>query len=347
MRTPGLALWLCVTVATVAVGCRDKDTDVREGRADKPGRQDTERASQPARAFVDVHIPPLSDDEKRILLGKGTERPFTGKYWNNFENGVYACRQCGALLYTSDSKFHSDCGWPSFDDAIPGAIIRRPDADGLRTEIVCASCGGHLGHVFEGEKLTEKDTRHCVNSASLTFIPASQRPIGRAIFAGGCFWGVEHQFKSTPGVLAVRSGYTGGHTPKPTYEQVCTGGTGHAEAVEVLFDPARVSYEQLARLFFEIHDPTQHNRQGPDVGTQYRSAVFYVDGQQKRIAENLISLLVAKGYDVVTEIVPASIFWPAEEMHQDYLAKHPGRPTCNIRVPRFGSGGGGATTSAW
>jgi peptide methionine sulfoxide reductase msrA/msrB len=186
-----------------------------------------------------------------------------------------------------------------------------------------------------------------INSASLMFIPASQRPIGRAVFAGGCFWGVEHQFEGVPGVLAARSGYTGGGTRKPTYEQVCTGATGHAEAVEVLFDPARVSYEQLARLFFEIHDPTQRNRQGPDVGTQYRSAVFYVDDQQKRIAEGLVSLLRDKGYDVMTEILPASTFWPAEEMHQDYLAKHPNRPTCHIRVPRFGSGSGGPTTAAW
>ncbi len=282
-------------------------------------------------------MPPLNDQEKRIILGKGTERPFTGRYWDSFEKGVYVCRQCGAVLYASDSKFPSDCGWPSFDQEIPGAVKRQPDPDGVRTEILCAACGGHLGHVFLGENLTPKDTRHCVNSASLVFVLQSQRPTERAIFAGGCFWGVEHYFKQAPGVLAVTSGYTGGTVDKPTYEQVCTGKTGHAEAVEVLFDPRKTSYEDLARLFFEIHDPTQRNRQGPDVGTQYRSAVFYLDDEQKRTAEKLIALLRQRGYDVATQVAPASTFWPAEEYHQDYLTKHPDRPDCHIRVPRFGS----------
>jgi len=146
---------------------------------------------------------------------------------------------------------------------------------------------------------------------------------------------VEHYLGQAPGVLSVRSGYTGGHTEKPTYEQVCTGKTGHAEAVEVVFDPKRITYEQLAKLFFEIHDPTQVNRQGPDVGTQYRSAVFYLGEEQKRTAEALIGQLRAKGYKVATEVVPAGTFWPAEEYHQDYLRKHPEQQSCHVRVPRF------------
>jgi peptide methionine sulfoxide reductase msrA/msrB len=280
-------------------------------------------------------MPPLTAEERQIIIEKGTEPPFTGKYWNHFERGVYACRQCGAMLYLSASKFESHCGWPSFDDEIPAAVRRQGDADGRRTEILCASCGGHLGHIFAGEKFTEKNLRHCVNSASIVFIPEATWPLQRAVFAGGCFWGVERYFRQAPGVLAVTAGYTGGDVDKPSYEKVCTGKTGHAEAVEVLFDPGRVSYEQLARLFFEIHDPTQVNRQGPDTGTQYRSAVFYVGQEQKQTADKLIAMLRAKGYNVATQVVAASTFWPAEAYHQDYLRKHPERQVCHTRVPRF------------
>ena len=282
-------------------------------------------------------MPALAPEEERIIIGKGTERPFTGKYWNTFARGVYLCRQCGAPLYLSESKFRSDCGWPSFDDEIPGAVKRQIDADGRRTEILCANCSGHLGHVFLGELGTPKDTRHCVNSTSIVFVDDDKWPLERAIFAGGCFWGVEHLFRDVPGVLAVRSGYTGGHTQRPTYQQVCSGKTGHAEAVEILFDPAKVSYEQLTRRFFEIHDPTQRNRQGPDLGSQYRSAIFYTNDEQKKTAERLIDLLRQRGYDVVTEVSPAKTFWAAEDYHQDYLTKHPGRASCHAAVDRFGT----------
>lgn len=281
-------------------------------------------------------MPPLTDEEKRVILRKGTESPFTGKYDDHFEEGEYLCRQCGATLYRSDSKFRSGCGWPSFDDEIPGAVDRHPDPDGRRTEIVCANCGGHLGHVFKGERLTEKNTRHCVNSISLVFRPAAEKPkTEKAIFAGGCFWGVEHYFDEMDGVISAVSGYTGGHLPNPTYEQVCSGRTGHAEAVLVEFDSAKVSYEELAKLFFEIHDPTQLNRQGPDRGTQYRSAVFYLSDEQKRAAEKLIERLQELGYNVATEVTPAGQFYPAEDYHQDFKKKHPDRPSCHIRMPRF------------
>ena len=161
--------------------------------------------------------------------------------------------------------------------------------------------------------------------------PASEE----AIFAGGCFWGVEHYLQEIKGVASVTSGYTGGHVPNPDYRQICTGRTGHAEAVRVVYDPRSVSYERLARLFFEIHDPTQVNRQGPDVGTQYRSAVFYLNDQQKEIAEKLIEQLRANGYNVATQLQAATTFYPAEDYHQDFLVKHPSRPVCHARVPRF------------
>ena len=325
------AVFVALSLGT-AGGCERRAQSEDTSMADKARSKPTARGGATTRP-----MPPLSDAEKRIILEKGTERPFTGKYWNHFAEGLYVCRHCGAPLYTSNSKFRSECGWPSFDDEIDGAVKRQPDADGHRIEIVCAACDGHLGHVFLGERLTPKNTRHCVNSASLVFVPASQ-PAARteqAIFAGGCFWGVEHHFEQVDGVVDAQSGYIGGTVEQPSYEQVCTGRTGHAEAVRVTFDPARVSYEPLARLFFEIHDPTQLNRQGPDVGTQYRSAVFYADEHQKRVAETLIDELRARGYKVVTQVAPAATFYPAEDYHQDYLDKHPNRPSCHVRVRRF------------
>ncbi|TLU55832.1 MAG: bifunctional methionine sulfoxide reductase B/A protein, partial [Chlorobium sp.] len=244
----------------------------------------------------------LTPEEERVILSKGTERPFSGKYYLNKETGSYLCRRCDAPLFRSADKFESGTGWPSFDDAIAGAVKEIPDADGRRTEIVCANCGAHLGHVFFNEGITTKNVRHCVNSISLNFQPEAKAATvtQKAIFAGGCFWGVEYHFNKLKGVFSAKSGYTGGLVDHPAYKQVCTGKTGHAEAVEIEFDPALVSYETLAKLFFEIHDPTQTNRQGPDIGTQYRSAVFYSDEEQKKVAEKLVGELKAKGYNVVT-----------------------------------------------
>jgi len=275
----------------------------------------------------------LTPEEERVIVHKGTEAPHTGEYNDHFEPGVYTCRRCGAPLYRSGDKFRSSCGWPSFDDEIKGAVKRQTDADGRRTEILCATCGGHLGHVFTGEGLTPKNTRHCVNSISLDFIPESR--LETAIFAGGCFWGVEYYLQSAPGVVFTTVGYTGGRKEAPTYEEVCSHETGHAEAVEVVFDTSRTDFETLARLFFEIHDPTQVGRQGPDVGDQYRSAVFYLDERQKETAERLIEALRRKGIEPATQVVPAGKFWPAEDYHQDYYRKKGGSPYCHVRVERF------------
>lgn len=279
----------------------------------------------------------LTPEEKWVIIDKGTERPFSGKYYLNKEKGVYQCKQCGAELFRSDAKFDSGTGWPSFDDAIPGAVRQEGDPDGRRIEILCATCGGHLGHVFYNEGFTSKNARYCVNSISLSFEPADKpaTKTEKAVFAGGCFWGVEYHLKKVPGVLSTTVGYTGGSTAHPTYEQVCTGRTGHAEAIEVEFDPSLVGYEALARLFFEIHDPTQVNRQGPDIGNQYRSAIFYHDEHQKKIAEGLIHQLRSRGYDVVTSVEKAAGFWPAELYHQDYYEKTGHRPYCHIYQKRF------------
>ena len=241
-------------------------------------------------------------------------------------------------MYRSSDKFDAGCGWPSFDDELPGAVKRTVDADGRRTEITCARCGGHLGHVFTGEGFTPRNTRHCVNSAPLELVPAAKKErTETASSAGGCFWGVEHLLSKEPGVLDVVSGYIGGHTENPTYEEVCSHRTGHAEAVRVTVDPAKVSYEKLARLFFEIHDPTQVGRQGPDIGAQYRSEVFYTTPAQRATAEKLLAALRAKGYDVATRVTAATTFWPAEEYHQDYNDRKGEQTYCHANTKRISS----------
>ena len=279
----------------------------------------------------------LSGQEARVIEKKGTEAPFTGKYNNFSESGTYICKKCGAALYNSSFKFKSDCGWPSFDDEIKGAVNRYPDPDGVRTEIECASCGAHLGHVFTGERLTDKNIRHCVNSVSLDFVPAKLEAgrYGTAIFAGGCFWGVEYFMQKTPGVITVTSGFTGGHVKNPSYREVCTGTTGHAEAVKIIYDPRKTSYETLLKLFMEIHDPTQVGGQGPDLGDQYRSEIFYLNEEQKKTAEKNINILKAKGYKVATLLTKASEFYDAEGYHQDYYFKNGKLPYCHGYTKRF------------
>lgn len=297
----------------------------------------------------------LTPQEEQVIVRRGTEPPFTGKYYQHFEKGVYTCKRCGAELFESSSKFRSDCGWPSFDEQIRGAVKWQRDADGRRIEIICANCGAHLGHVFRGERLTAKNTRYCVNSISMDFTPAEQRTHKaalqaattsdasnpqsathdpqsqeRALFASGCFWGTEYYMQRAPGVISTTVGFAGGHTERPTYKQVCTGRTGHAETVEVIYDPSKTSYEQLAKLFFETHDFTQLNRQGPDIGTQYRSAIFYLNNEQKQIAERLVRQLRDKGYNVKTEITRAGKFWVAEDYHQDYYNTTGKTPYCHV-----------------
>lgn len=282
----------------------------------------------------------LSPEEERVIIHKGTEAPYTGKYYLNTESGTYICKRCNAPLYLSDDKFEAHCGWPSFDAEIKGAVDRVPDADGRRTEIVCTNCKAHLGHVFEGEGYTDKNIRHCVNSISMEFIPKGEQVKSKvetdtAFFASGCFWGTEFYFQKAPGVISVTSGFSGGHVKNPSYKEVTTGRTGHAETVQVIFDPAKTNYEDLVRLFFETHDPGQENGQGPDIGPQYRSAIFYKNEEEKLIAEKMIKILKDKNYKVVTEVTEASDFYRAEDYHQDYYANSGGTPYCHKYEKKF------------
>ncbi len=280
----------------------------------------------------------LTPEERHILLDKGTEKPFCGLLLDTKEKGVYVCRLCGLPLFSSHAKFKSGTGWPSFFQPFDKQHVRlsRDTSHGMvRTEVLCTRCGSHLGHVFE-DGPPPTGLRFCMNSASLRFykdgaeLPPESRPIPTetAYFAGGCFWGIEDRFQQVPGVIDATSGYQGGATSQPSYKEVCSGNTGHAETVRVTFDPKRVTYRQLLEWFFQFHDPTQLNRQGPDRGTQYRSAIFTANDDQARQAKAYIDELSRqsrfRGRKIVTTVAPAGPFYEAEEYHQDYHLKHGG-----------------------
>lgn len=271
----------------------------------------------------------LTPEQYRILRQSGTERPFTGKYNMFFEKGTYSCAACGASLFNSEEKFDHGCGWPSFSAAIDNGSVEFHADNSLgmkRTEVRCAACGSHLGHVFDDGPAPTGD-RFCINSAALKFQASKNKKSPQseiATFAAGCFWGIEHNFQQIKGVLSTRVGYTGGDIKNPTYQLVCTGKTGHAESIEITFDPSVVSYKELLEQFFSLHDPTQINRQGPDIGTQYRSVIFYQSQSQKEAAEAFIKEAEnSKRFrrPIATKIAPTDVFYIAEEYHQDYYEK--------------------------
>jgi len=272
----------------------------------------------------------LTPYERAIICNKDTEHPGTGRYTDYDGAGTYLCRNCGLALFRSKHKFHSSCGWPSFDNEITGNVKREIDKDGRRTEILCNRCDAHLGHVFNGEGYTSLDTRHCVNSASLDFVDSADvNDTAEAILAAGCFWGVEYFLKQLKGVLKTEVGYSGGTKFNPTYKEVCNGNTGHLEVIRVIYDPEQVNYADVLKRFFEIHDFTQTNGQGPDLGEQYLSAIFYLNDEQHKIAKQIIQQLKDKGHKVATSLKEAATFWPAEDYHQGYYAANKQEPYCH------------------
>lgn len=281
----------------------------------------------------------LTPDEYRVLRQAGTERAFTGKYNDHYKPGLYVCAACGTPLFHSETKYDHGTGWPSFTAPVDETHLEYRNGYSFftkRVEVRCAACGSHLGHVFDdGPPPTHR--HYCINSVALDFRPADsdkqaesqkqksdQENMETATFAAGCFWGVEEKFLKIQGVLSTRVGYTGGTVKNPTYGLVCSGTTGHAEAIEIVFNPAVVPYTELLERFFEFHDPTQVNRQGPDVGTQYRSAIFYYNEEQKKAALEIIEKLTREkkfSRPIATQVLPAAEFYQAEDYHQKYYQK--------------------------
>lgn len=294
----------------------------------------------------------LTPEQYNCTQEEGTERPFHNAYWNNHEDGIYVDVVSGEPLFSSLDKYDSGTGWPSFTRPIDTAAITTRDDRQLpvaRTELRSKKADSHLGHVFDDGPKDAGGKRFCINSAALKFIPLDQmsaKGYGRYLFAfakakhwqvatlaGGCFWGMEELLRKIPGVIETQAGYTGGKVAHANYEEVHTGKTGHAEAVQMLFDPKRLSYEGILLEFFKIHDPTTKNRQGNDVGTQYRSAIFYDSPEQKKAAEKIMARVAKSGKwgkPLTTEIVELHDFWRAEDYHQKYLQAHPQGYTCHF-----------------